>query len=103
MEEVADADILTAAAAGNDEGALTLGPRLFNTASPASYPRVFAVAHLNNTANPGSLIQVSESINTATGTRSMLGERAGSKQHLLPQSKSMRSRWFQKATVHKAV
>jgi hypothetical protein len=79
MEEAAAADILTAAAAGNDEGATTLGPRLFGTASPASYPKVFAVAHLNNTANPGSLVEVSEPISTSSGPRNTLGEAACSR------------------------
>lgn len=76
MEETAAADILTTAAAGNDEGAITLGPRLFGTASPASYPKVFAVAHLQNAANPGSLVEISTPISTSSGLRNMLGEEA---------------------------
>ncbi|WIA08192.1 hypothetical protein OEZ85_007645 [Tetradesmus obliquus] len=72
MEETAAADILTTAAAGNDEGAITLGPRLFGTASPASYPKVFAVAHLQNAANPGSLVEISTPISTSSGLRNML-------------------------------
>lgn len=72
MEETAAADILTTAAAGNDEGAIMLGPRLFGTASPASYPKVFAVAHLQNAANPGSLVEISTPISTSSGLRNML-------------------------------
>lgn len=83
MEETAAAEILTTAAAGNDEGAITLGPRLFGTASPASYPKVFAVAHLNNTANPGSLVEISAPISTSTGRRNTLGERVH-RTHPLP-------------------
>lgn len=50
------------------------GPLLFGVASPAAFSSAWAVAHLNNMANPGAILQISQPINTNRGMRDKLSK-----------------------------
>jgi subtilisin family serine protease len=68
------ADIIAVAAASN-EGSSSGGSSLFTTGvSPGSVPGVLSVASVENTAQPGSLLQLDRVIDTPTGPTDILGE-----------------------------
>jgi subtilisin family serine protease len=70
------ADIIAVAAASN-EGSSSGGSSVFKTGvSPGSLPGVLSVASVENTAQPGSLLQLDREISTPTGPKSILGEQA---------------------------
>eukprot|EP00775_Hariotina_reticulata_P011836 gene11836-11980_t len=61
-------DMVPVASAGNAEQ----GAILFTVTHPAALPNVLAVAALNNTVNPGQLLQLDRNITTQSGDRDML-------------------------------
>jgi hypothetical protein len=74
IAKVTAADIIVTAAQGNDDQALQTGARIFNVASPGAIDEVFSIGHVNNTANPGSILVLDKAVATASGKRAKIGE-----------------------------
>jgi hypothetical protein len=74
IAKVTAADIIVTAAQGNDDQALQTGARIFNVASPGAFDEVFSIGHVNNTANPGSILMLDKAVATASGKRAKISE-----------------------------
>lgn len=74
IAKVTAADIIVTAAQGNDDQAVQTGARIFNVASPGAFEEVFSIGHVNNTANPGSVLELSRAVPTADGRSTTIGE-----------------------------
>jgi hypothetical protein len=74
VAKVTAADIIITAAQGNDDQALQTGARVFNVASPGAFDEVFSIGHVNNTANPGSVLELDKPVATASGKRTRIGK-----------------------------
>jgi len=74
IAKVIAADIIVTAAQGNDDAAVQTGARIFNVASPGAFDEVFSIGHVNNTANPGSVLQLDKPVQTASGKSTKIGE-----------------------------
>lgn len=74
IAKVIAADIMVTAAQGNDDGAVQTGARIFNVASPGAFEEVFSIGHVNNTANPGSILELNKAVQTANGKKNKIGE-----------------------------
>lgn len=77
IAKITAADIIVTAAQGNDDQALQTGARMFNVASPGAFDEVFSIGHVNNTANPGSVLMLDKAVPTASGKRNKIGEWLG--------------------------
>jgi hypothetical protein len=74
LKALTDAGIIAVAAASN-EGSSSGGSSLFTTGeSPGSVPGVLSVASVENTAQPGSLLQLDREIDTPMGPKSVVGK-----------------------------
>jgi multidrug efflux pump subunit AcrA (membrane-fusion protein) len=73
IAKVTAADIIVTAAQGNDDQALQTSARIFNVASPGAFEEVFSIGHVNNTANPGSVLELSRAVPTADGKSTTIG------------------------------
>lgn len=73
IAKITAADIIVTAAQGNDDQAVQTGARIFNVASPGAFDEVFSIGHVNNTANPGSVLLLDKAVPTAAGKRNKIG------------------------------